>query len=299
MKTHHRLPIRPSQVLAILLFAASGTDARTWTSANGRSTLEGELVEYNATKGEVTLESGGKRLTIKQQMLSNQDLAFLKGLKTPSVANPEPTASSAQGSTGGIPVNTTAATAPADKPDYVFKPAPLEKGKSWLIRNFGPVGIGILLEKGMVMKIQNVEAGSPAEKTGKLKQGDIIESINGVKLSETKRDPRIVLGQLITDAEASDGNIGLLIKDKGPVLVQIPVLGRYSDTWPLNCPKSDKIVRNLADLLAKQGKNEWGSVLFLLSTGEEKDLDVVRGWMKERKPIWAHNWQVGLEGMGI
>ena len=299
MKKHSHFFNPLVQVLAILLVATLDADARTWTSANGRSTLEGELIEHNSTKGEVTLDSGGKRITIKEQMLSSRDLAFLKSLKSSPVANPTPTASSTQGPTGGIPVNTTAATAPADKPDYVFKPAPLEKGKSWLIRNFGPVGIGIMLEKGLVMKIQNVEAGSPAEKTGKLKQGDIIESINGVKLTETKRDPRIVLGQLITDAEAGNGQIGLLIKDKGPVVVQIPVLGRYSDTWPLNCPKSDKIVRNLADLLAKQGKNEWGSVLFLLSTGEEKDLDVVRGWMKERKPIWAHNWQVGVEGMGI
>jgi hypothetical protein len=32
--------------------------------------------------------------------------------------------------------------------------------------------------------------------------------------------------------------------------VKIPVLGAYSKTWPLDCPKSDKIVRNLADYIA-------------------------------------------------
>ena len=183
--------------------------------------------------------------------------------------------------------------------DYPFTPAPLANGKPWLIKTFGPVGIGIMLEKGPAMKIQNVEAGSPAEKTGKLKQGDIIESINGVKLSETKRDLRLVLADIITEAEATDGKINLQIKGKGTVTVAIPVLGRYSPTWPLNCPKSDKIVRNLADLLVKQGKKEWGSILFLLSTGEEKDLDVVRGWMKERKEIGSINWTVGIEGIGI
>ena len=185
------------------------------------------------------------------------------------------------------------------KLDYTFTPAPLANGKPWLIKNFGPVGIGILLEKGLVMKIQNVEAGSPAEKTGKLKQGDNIESINGVKLSDTKRDPRLVLADIITEAEAADGKINLQIKDKGGVTVVIPVLGRYSATWPLNCPKSDKIVRNLADLLVKQGKKEWGSVLFLLSTGEEKDLEVVRGWMKDRKEMGSINWTVGIEGIGV
>lgn len=197
----------------------------------------------------------------------------------------------------GTPTSAAGKTTGAE--DYTFTPAPLANGKPWLIRNFGPVGIGIMLDKGPLMKIQNVEAGSPAEKTGKLKQGDVIESINGLKLSDTKRDPRLFLADIITEAEATDGKINLQIKDKGVVTVDIPVLGRYSDTWPLNCPKSDKIVRNLADLVAKQGKAEWGSVLFLLSTGEEKDLEVVRGWMKDRKEIGNINWAVGIQGIGV
>ena len=295
--------------IAIAFFTAHGASARTWTSADGKSTFEGELVEYKAETGEVTVDRGGKRITFNQQKLSVADVAFLKNAKATTAAPATPSASPkpAESATPKPPTSTPVASAPSNhparvgygKPDYTFKPAPFEKRSTWLIKNFGPVGIGIMLEKGLVMKIQNVEPGSPAEKTGKLKQGEIIESINGIKLSETQRDPRMVLGDIITEAEATDGKIGLMIKDKGPVVVQIPILGRYSDTWPLNCPKSDKIVRNLADLLAKQGKNEWASALFLLSTGEEKDLQVVRGWMKERKPTWAHNWQVGLEGMGI
>jgi hypothetical protein len=272
------------------------------------------LIEYKADTAEVTVDRGGKRITFKQQMLSAADIAFLTNGKaapaatTTPATSPKPVESSAQKPPVSTPVKSTpVASAPANhpalvgygKPDYTFKPAPFDKGKSWLIKNFGPVGIGIMLEKGPVMKINNVEVGSPAEKAGNLKQGDIIESINGVKLTDTKRDPRLVLGDLITEAEATDGKINLAIKDKGIVTVNIPVLGRYSATWPLNCPKSDKIVRNLADIVAKQGKTEWGSVLFLLSTGEEKDLEVVRGWMKERNPTWAHNWQVGVEGMGV
>ena len=72
--------------------------------------------------------------------------------------------------------------------------------------------------------------------------------------------------------------------DKGSpaeAVVKIPVLGSYSPTWPLNCPKSEKIVRGQADYLARTNANGMGlGVLFLLSTGEEKDLEVVRGWMK-------------------
>ncbi len=290
-------------ILAIFSLTALGIHARTWASADGKSTFAGELIEYKPETGEVTVDRGGKKMTFKQQMLSEADIVFLKKSKTAPVTSPKP----AEPSSPASPVQTPSASTPVNKtallgngkPDYTFKPAPFEKGRPWLIRNFGPVGIGIMLDKGPVMKIQNVEVGSPAEKAGNLKQGDIIESINGVKLTDTKRDPRLVLGDLITEAEATDGKINLQIKDKGIVIVAIPVLGRYSETWPLDCPKSDKIVRNLADLVAKQGKAEWGSILFLLSTGEEKDLEVVRGWMKERKPTWAHNWSVGVEGMGI
>lgn len=309
MKHRNNLLKTFSQALAILLLTALGANARTWTSADGKSAFEAELIEYKATTGEVTVDRGGKRITFHQQKLSAGDIDFLKNGKAIPAASATPTASPkpAESSTPKPPASTPVASAPAShpalvgygKPDYTFKPAPFEKGKSWLIKNFGPVGIGIMLEKGPVMKIQNVEVGSPAEKAGNLKQGDIIESINGVKLTDTKRDPRLILGDLITEAEATDGKINLQISGKGAVTVNIPVLGRYSDTWPLNCPKSDKIVRNLADLVAKQGKTEWGSILFLLSTGEEKDLEVVRGWMKERPNSWEHNWSVGVQGMGI
>lgn len=184
----------------------------------------------------------------------------------------------------------------------MFNPYPTDTGRSgnrsWSVRNFGPVGIGINLKRpGMTMEISNVEKGSPAEATGKLKKGQIIESINGIVLE--KIDPRIILGNIITQAEAEDGKINLKIKDLGNVLVKIPVMGAYSKTWPENCPKSDKIVRQLADLIAKDEQPKWGSVIFLLSTGEEKDLAVVRKWMKNIKTIGGMNWEKGYKGPGL
>lgn len=179
----------------------------------------------------------------------------------------------------------------------IFQPSPSSIGKTWNIKNFGPVGIGIdLVRPGMTMKIKNIEKGSPADKTGKLKKGQIIESINGTVLKD--RDPREILGDIITEAEAKDGKINLKIKGVGNVLVQIPVMGSYSKTWPVNCAKSDKIVRELADFLGKQEKPRWGSVLFLLSTGEQKDLEVVKKWMKDIKPQ-GMNWSIGYNGIGV
>lgn len=183
----------------------------------------------------------------------------------------------------------------------MFNPYPKDQGRgsgNWLVRNFGPVGIGIILKRpGMTMEINNVEKGSPAEATGKLKKGQIIESINGVVLKDI--DPRFILGDIITNAEAKDGKVNLKIKGVGNVLVQIPVMGSYSKTWPENCAKSDKVVRKLAAVLAKEEKPSWGSVIFMLSTGEEKDLEVVKRWMKGIETIGGMNWEKGYKGPGL
>ncbi|MDX1682220.1 MAG: DUF6288 domain-containing protein, partial [Phycisphaeraceae bacterium] len=191
---------------------------------------------------------------------------------------------------------------PAGKENLpIFRPFPKDKGRgsgNWRIRYFGPVGIGInLVRPGMTMKIANVEKGSPADQTGQLKQGQVIESINGVTLKEI--DPRIILGNIITEAEATDGIIDLKIRDVGNVRVQIPVMGSYRETWPVDCEKSDKIVRRLADLIGRRENPSWGSVLFLLSTGEEKDLAVVRKWMDGIETIGGMNWEKGYKGIGL
>jgi hypothetical protein len=51
------------------------------------------------------------------------------------------------------------------------------------IEHFGPVGIGIeLLLPPFQMKLSRIDKGSPAEATGKLKVGQMLESINGQPL---------------------------------------------------------------------------------------------------------------------
>lgn len=157
------------------------------------------------------------------------------------------------------------------------------------IEHFGPVGIGIdLLLPPFQMRLSRIDKGSPADSTGKFQGGQIIESINGQTLADI--DPRIQFGGIITQAEATDGVITFKVKEKPDaqaeeVVVKVPVLGAYSKTWPLNCPKSDRIVRNQAEFLARTGNYGGGigglGLLFMLSTGDEKDLDGARGWVKE------------------
>ncbi len=182
-----------------------------------------------------------------------------------------------------------------------FSKRPDETKSLTNIERFGPVGMSIdLIQPAFTMRIKSIEDGSPAAATGKLKPGQIIETINGEKLKDI--DPRIQLGNMITTAEATDGILKLAIQgETAPITVTIPVLGAYSPTWPLNCPKSDKIVRNLADYIASpKGEKGIGDIgyTFLMSTGEEKDTAAVGEWARTMKP---HNypWFIGFSGISL
>ena len=61
----------------------------------------------------------------------------------------------------------------------LFSTRPSETQSLTNIKRFGPVGMGIdLIQPAFTMRISHIEESSPAAKTGKLKTGQIIESIN-------------------------------------------------------------------------------------------------------------------------
>lgn len=127
----------------------------------------------------------------------------------------------------------------AEKESYYTEPIlfhyfPQENKSRNHIGRMGPTGVHLeLLKPAFTMHITAVDEGSPAAATGKLKKGQFIESINGQVLEDI--DPRIILGNLITEAEATDGKLKLMVKEKRdskafPVIMQIPVLGTYSES---------------------------------------------------------------------
>jgi hypothetical protein len=188
----------------------------------------------------------------------------------------------------------------------LFSTAPSPEKSVNTIARFGPVGMGIdLIQPAFTMQIRNIEEGSPAA-AGGLEAGQIITSINGQTLAGI--DPRIQLGQILAKAEATDGVLKFLVADKPggssrEVIVKVPVLGAYSATWPLDCPKSGKIVRGFADYLARpdshQGFSGFG-MLFLLATGEDQDLEIVKVWARaatKRTPTYA--WHLGFGGIPL
>ena len=190
-----------------------------------------------------------------------------------------------------------------EPPLFHFYPNP--EASTNTIGRLGPIGLGLELRKpAFTMYISNVEAGSPAAETGKLKKGQMIESINGEVLKNI--DPRVQLGNLITKIETTDGAVRLMIKDKPkgkayPVEFKIPVLGAYSKTWPVNCAKSDAIVKDMSKYLREADNWGWGAALFLLSTGEEKDLEAVRQRFSGKlgdKGL-GHPWSIGYRGIAV
>ena len=88
MKHHHKLIM--SLALGALLLA--GSHARTWTSADGTKTFEGELRSYDETSGNVTVTlANGKAMVFQRDKLSAGDIVFVKENA------PKPAASGAAG----------------------------------------------------------------------------------------------------------------------------------------------------------------------------------------------------------
>jgi hypothetical protein len=65
--------------LAAAFLLVAGVQARTWTSAEGGKTFDGELQSYDSASGEVTVTlTNGKRMNFTQDKLSEDDIAWLK-----------------------------------------------------------------------------------------------------------------------------------------------------------------------------------------------------------------------------
>jgi hypothetical protein len=74
-----------ASVAAAIFLSTPVADARTWTSSDGSKTFSGELRTYDPGTGAVGVTlTNGKKMTFKQDKLSEEDIAYLKknGAKT-------------------------------------------------------------------------------------------------------------------------------------------------------------------------------------------------------------------------
>lgn len=142
--------------------------------------------------------------------------------------------------------------------------------------HLGPTGLFGVTSPTSI-KVTKVQPGSPAE--GKVKVGDVIVGAGGAAF---RTHTRPELADAIDQAEtaAARGVLKLRLKGGKQVALQLKVLGSYSPTAPLNCPKTDAIITQAADCLVKSRKFGRGDMniglLGLLATGEQKYIDVVK-----------------------
>ncbi|MHC4201092.1 MAG: DUF6288 domain-containing protein [Planctomycetota bacterium] len=136
----------------------------------------------------------------------------------------------------------------------------------WLC-TLGPTGARAILKKRAFL-VREVNPGTPA--AGKLKIDDLVIGANGKEFSqyyflrkEAPSDefkgyegPMMDLGGAIEDSEGKDGRLVLKVKRGGQTLdvtIQIEPIGRFSDTWPFNCRKSEILLKKAIAFLKKQG----------------------------------------------
>jgi Carbohydrate esterase, sialic acid-specific acetylesterase len=76
MNPYHK---RFASAAALAMLLLTSAQARTWTSADGAKTFEGELSSYDSADGKVTVKlTNGKSLVFMQDKLSADDISFVK-----------------------------------------------------------------------------------------------------------------------------------------------------------------------------------------------------------------------------
>jgi hypothetical protein len=142
--------------------------------------------------------------------------------------------------------------------------------------HLGPTGLfGVTSPTDI--KITKVEQGSPAD--GKLKVGDVIVAAGGAPFKDNTR-PQLAAAIDQAETEKAKGILTLTLESGSKVDLKLKVLGSYSDTAPYHCPKTDAIITQTAEAIARS--KEFAvhglpiDLLGLLATGEPKSIEVVK-----------------------
>lgn len=192
-----------------------------------------------------------------------------------------------------------------ERPMYQSRPNPASER---YFGGIGTTGLKARIYPGVVLKVEEMAPGSPSE--GKFSKGEILTGINGTALRGL--NPFVAMGNALTKAEATDGQMVFEVtssdgKSQRKQSVTIPVLGAYSRSWPLDCPKSKRIIAEAAAFYSDPEKFKEDGIpgalvcLFLLSTGDDQYLPRVKAYFdafpKDVKAIGDHTWNNGYNGI--
>ncbi len=181
--------------------------------------------------------------------------------------------------------------------------------------NMGPTGArGILKARSYVVKY--IFPSSPA--SGVLKLDDEVYGANGKEFATHTfgggkhglAGPMRDLGLAIEDSEGSDGVLHLMLRRGGAsqtVAVQLEKLGRFADTFPVNCRKTEilkarayRYLMNHPGGLGSQGRCV--ATLAMLSSDDPKVFAagkrLAQSWNRPyNKSTWS--WHLGFQGITL
>lgn len=190
--------------------------------------------------------------------------------------------------------------------------------------NLGITGLRaeLIADKPEFLLVRHVFKRTPA--SGKVRVGDLIVGANGKKFETPHKNgygmevfgpdgPMLDFAQALeaSQGEPLDGALTLdLLRDDEPLQVVLKVgtkYGTYGESYPAECPKSDRILGELLDYLESTQREDgsWGSPphdtfapLALLASGERKYLRLVKKNVefharttKATDRSWLINWR--------
>lgn len=193
--------------------------------------------------------------------------------------------------------------------------------------NLGPTGIRAKLNT-LDFQVIYVFPNSPAHQ--KILAGDTIIGVNGrdfvtpfvfgfppAQARNGGKGPPKDFGMAIEESEGSNGNLSVKVRRGGTVLtvnLALRALGKFSTTFPYNCPKSDILLREICEyLVSKQNSaGDWpGGIettavagLVLLGSGNSaylKNVQRAASWISQQmRPTESgglNNWPLTYGGI--
>ncbi|MFK7911653.1 MAG: DUF6288 domain-containing protein, partial [Akkermansiaceae bacterium] len=208
----------------------------------------------------------------------------------------------------------------------------------WLL-NLGPTGIRarIYPDKANQLAVKYVFQDKQSPAKGLVQIGDIIVGANGKKFKAKHRfgrnlrggggwdGPMMELAGHIEDSQGKDGKLNLIVwplgvkSDEKVVTVPLRVVGRFAETFPYNCKRSDMMLEELCDYIIKDYKsgnwkkpnafyggphNKGHQMLALMASGIPKYDRFIKDQMKNYHNLrydpaggGFQTWRWGFEGI--
>ena len=186
--------------------------------------------------------------------------------------------------------------------------------RRWFL-NLGPTGIRarITPENPDRFLVEHVFQDEKSPARGLVEKGDVIIGANGTPFETTHRfgrrsnkrgwdGPMNELAGHIEDSQGENGVLALMIHPQGDkdivntVELQLEAVGRFSPTYPYDCPRSEKMLERLCDFIVRDYESDhwktanafWGNVhgeahqlLALMASGIEKYEPIIEKYRKQ------------------